>query len=357
LARQAKEERLAVGVLEVEHHRLLVRVQHHERVGLHLTLSAPDDVAFGPLDLEHPGAHEAEQQAAVGAVVDLAEIQHEHALERAADLIRGRHDFLAPQALAGMIIVFTPCPAAAWANASPIRSSGNRAVTRRLRPSFGISVSARRYAVPRPNALPILISRKWTSQRSSGKTLPFGFTPTSWKKPLERVSASASLTSSGLPTASQTTSAPRPCVSSITRSLRLSRAGSITTAAPRLRAIFRRSAPGGALRAFSAAVGGLAADRATHKALTDAAAHLADDAGILVAEHERRLPRKQALSRVDVRAADPGGVDGDDDLTGPGDGLRGCVDGEAALALPGGDLHLGTSPAGCRVVARLSELR
>src|SRR5437899_486175 len=231
-------------MLEVEHHRLLVRVEHHERVGLHLTLPAPDDVAFGPLDLEHPGAHEAKQQTAVGAVIDLPEIEHEHALQRAADRIRGRHDVLAPQALAGMIMVFTPCPAAAWANASPIRSSGNCAVSRRLRPSFGSSESERRYAVPRPNALPILISRKWMSQRSSGQTLPLGFTPTSWKKPLERVSASASLTSSGLPTASQTTSAPRPCVSSSTRSRRLSRAGSITTAAPRLRAIFRRSSIG-----------------------------------------------------------------------------------------------------------------
>src|SRR5207245_2611028 len=97
-------------------------------------------------------------------------------------------------------------------------------------------------------------------------------------------------------------------------------------------------APGGALRAISAAVGRLAADRAPDEALADASAHLADDAGVLVAEHERRLPREQALRRVDVRTADPGGVDGDDDLTGPGHGLRRCVDGGAALALPGGDL-------------------
>jgi len=44
-----------------------------------------------------------------------------------------------------------------------------------------------------------------------------------------RVSAIASATSSGLPTASQTTSAPRSRVSAITRSRRLSRDGSITT--------------------------------------------------------------------------------------------------------------------------------
>jgi hypothetical protein len=62
--------------------------------GLHLSLAAADDVALGAFDLEHAGPHEAEQQAAVGPVVDLAEVEHEHALERAAD--RGRHDFGAP---------------------------------------------------------------------------------------------------------------------------------------------------------------------------------------------------------------------------------------------------------------------
>ena len=84
LARQPEEQRLALRLLEVEDHRLLVGVEHHERVGLDVALAAADDVALGRLDLEDAGAHEAEEKAAVRAVVDLAEVEHEHAFERAA---------------------------------------------------------------------------------------------------------------------------------------------------------------------------------------------------------------------------------------------------------------------------------
>jgi len=59
----------------------------------------------------------------------------------------------------GAMTVLAPWPAAAWAKASPIRSSGKRAVISRLTPSFGMSASARRNAVPRPNTPPILSSR------------------------------------------------------------------------------------------------------------------------------------------------------------------------------------------------------
>ncbi len=49
-----------------------------------------------------------------------------------------------------VMTVLAPCPAAAWAKASPIRSSGKRAVTSRLTPSLGMRARVRRKAVPRP---------------------------------------------------------------------------------------------------------------------------------------------------------------------------------------------------------------
>src|SRR5262245_12946411 len=108
-------------------------------------------------------------------------------------------------------------------------------------------------------------------------------------------------------------------------------------------------APGRARGALATAIGRLAADGTADQALVDAAADLAHHARVLVAEHHRRLPGKQPLRRVDVRAADAGGVDVDDDLTGPGRGLGRRIDREAAFTLPGGDLHLSTSSRGCRV--------
>src|SRR5262249_46284132 len=72
--------------------------------------------------------------------------------------------------------------------------------------------------------------------------------------------------------------------------------------------------PGRALRALAAAVGRLAANRAPDETLADAAAHFVDDAGVLVAEDERWVPREEPLRRVNVSAADSGGAHGDDDL-------------------------------------------
>src|SRR5882762_2593336 len=131
LAHETEEERLTVGLLEVENHRLLVGVQHDQGIGLDLTLAGPDDIALRALDLEHARAHEAEQQATVRALVDLAEIEHQQAVERATHSLTPR---FAARATDGVIMVFTPRPAAAWAKASPICSSGKRAVTRRLSP-------------------------------------------------------------------------------------------------------------------------------------------------------------------------------------------------------------------------------
>ena len=82
LGDQREEDLLAARLLEVEHHQLLVGVQHDQRIGLDLALAAAHDVALRRLDLEHARAHEAELQAAIGAVVDLPEIEHEHAVER-----------------------------------------------------------------------------------------------------------------------------------------------------------------------------------------------------------------------------------------------------------------------------------
>ena len=47
LSGQTEEQRLAVGVLQVEDDGLLVGVQHDERIGLDLALAAPHDVALG----------------------------------------------------------------------------------------------------------------------------------------------------------------------------------------------------------------------------------------------------------------------------------------------------------------------
>ena len=103
-------------------------------------------------------------------------------------------------------------------------------------------------------------------------------------------------------------------------------------------------ATGLTLRALAAAVGRLAADQAPDEAPAHPTAHRADDAGVLVAEHERRLPGKKPLRRMHVGATDAGGVDGDHDLARPGDGLGRVVEGESALALPGRDSHVGKSP-------------
>src|SRR5207302_5447863 len=59
----------------------------------------------------------------------------------------------------GVMTVLAPFPAAAWAKASATRSSGKLAVTSRFTPSPGRRASARRKAVPRPNAPPSLSSR------------------------------------------------------------------------------------------------------------------------------------------------------------------------------------------------------
>ena len=85
LGHQVEKDLLAAGLLEVEHHGFLVGVQHDQRPGLDLALAAAHDVALRRLDLEHAGAHEAQRQPAVGPVVDLPEIEDEHAVERAAD--------------------------------------------------------------------------------------------------------------------------------------------------------------------------------------------------------------------------------------------------------------------------------
>src|SRR5207244_8975829 len=100
---------------------------------------------------------------------------------------------------------------------------------------------------------------------------------------------------------------------------------------------------GAARRARAAAVGGLARDGAADQPGTDAAAHGGDDAGVLVAEDERRLPRKQSLGGVDVGAADPGRLHGHDHLARARDRLLRVVHGEARAAAPRRDAH-GSAP-------------
>src|SRR5439155_12663606 len=87
------------------------------------------------------------------------------------------------------------------------------------------------------------------------------------------------------------------------------------------------------------AVGRLARHCASHEATADASPDTLDDARVFVAQHQGRGPREEPLRRVDVGAADPGGVDGDERLARAGDGVGRLVDGEAAAAAPGRDLH------------------
>ena len=70
LGDQCQEDLLAARLLEIEHHQLLVGVQHDQRIGLDLALAAAHDVALRRLDLEHARAHEAELQAGIGADVN-----------------------------------------------------------------------------------------------------------------------------------------------------------------------------------------------------------------------------------------------------------------------------------------------
>src|SRR5262249_47195607 len=85
LGDQREEDLLAARLLEIEHYRLFVGIQHDQWIGLDFALAATHDVTLRRLDLEYAGAHEAELQAAIGPVIDLPEIEHEHAVERAMD--------------------------------------------------------------------------------------------------------------------------------------------------------------------------------------------------------------------------------------------------------------------------------
>src|SRR5262249_61687926 len=100
--------------------------------------------------------------------------------------------------------------------------------------------------------------------------------------------------------------------------------------------------PGGAPRAVPDAAAAVA--RLARPFLPDEApAHPAPDpehhAAVLVAQHARGRDREEPLGGVDVRPADPGGVDRDEDLSWPRRGLRGLVQGEPVFAMPGRDLH------------------
>ncbi len=61
-----------------------------------------------------------------------------------------------------------------------------------------------------------------------------------------------------------------------------------------------------------------------------------DDAGALVAEHDRRRERDRAVEHRDVGVAEPGALDADDDLAGPGLGVA-QLDVVADLQLAGPD--------------------
>src|SRR5215467_8225046 len=100
-----------------------------------------------------------------------------------------------------------------------------------------------------------------------------------------------------------------------------------------------RRAPGLARRALAATVRRLAGDPASEQALADPAAHLVHHARILVAQHEWRRPREEALGRVEVRPADARGVYRHDDLPGSRRWVGSVVDGEACVSAPGGNLH------------------
>src|SRR5437867_2616440 len=107
-----------------------------------------------------------------------------------------------------------------------------------------------------------------------------------------------------------------------------------------------------ALGALAAAVGRLARHRASHEATADAPPDTLHDARVLVAQHQGRGPREEPLRRVDVGAADPGGVDGHERLARAGDGFGRLVDGEAATAAPGRDLHARSGRRIARLAAR-----
>src|SRR5206468_3344102 len=199
-------------------------------------------------------------------------------------------------------------------------------------------------------------------------------TPTNWRTPPGLTSVMASATSSGLPTASATTSAPRSRVSIITRSRSFSFVGSTTTPAPRRLAKPRRSSSGSdrisrlAPRRLASAIvsrpmipppitstvasRGIGNDSSAAKQPpAHAAADRPHDAGVLVAEHERRLVGKEALRGMDIGAADAGRLDGDDDLARACDGLGDLVEREAGAAVPGGDLH------GCYLSSSVTKMQ
>src|SRR5439155_11948964 len=98
-------------------------------------------------------------------------------------------------------------------------------------------------------------------------------------------------------------------------------------------------APSEALGARATAVRRLAGHRAAHEAPAHASAGLPHDAGVLVTEHQGRLPREEPLGGVDVGATDAGRMDGDQDLARPRNGLVHLVEREATLAAPGRDSH------------------
>ncbi len=99
-------------------------------------------------------------------------------------------------------------------------------------------------------------------------------------------------------------------------------------------------APGLARGALPAAVGRLARDGAAEQAAGHAAPYLGHDARVLVLQDQRRRPREETLSGVNVRAADAGGVDRHHDLARFSGGLGRFVYGESALAAPGRYLHV-----------------
>src|SRR5262249_27733696 len=88
------------------------------------------------------------------------------------------------------------------------------------------------------------------------------------------------------------------------------------------------------------------ADRATDQARVDSLTHVVDDAGVFVAHHQWRLPREEALGRVDVGAADAGRVHRDQGLPWTGRRIGDVIDREPRTAAPGCDLHRTSPPRG-----------
>ena len=78
------QQRLVTGLgLEVEHHAALVGVEHHELVRLDRIVRAEAQwLTAGRLDLDDLGAHLREQQPAVRAEVDLAQLEDPEAVKR-----------------------------------------------------------------------------------------------------------------------------------------------------------------------------------------------------------------------------------------------------------------------------------